>query len=83
MDEEIISFDDARRRLEADDLIRCVRCQKMILATETRCPKCGVHFQGQAYEFEKSADRPRSTRPFWITIVAIMLLIVFTSQVFR
>lgn len=83
MDDEIISFDAARRRLEEDDLVRCVRCKKMILATEARCPKCGVHFQGQAYEFEKSADGPQSTRSLWFTIAAFLALIAVSSWIFH
>jgi len=76
MSEEIYSFEEHRRRRDKNlDLVRCARCGKMILATATRCPECGVHFQGEAYDFEHPAERGGGRRlRGWVLLVAIVLL---------
>jgi hypothetical protein len=46
MSDDPLNFEEHRRRCEEDaSTVRCARCKKWIVATATRCPECGVHFQ--------------------------------------
>jgi hypothetical protein len=75
---DILSFDEHRRsRDDDDDTVRCARCGKTILATSLRCPECGVHFQGEAQDFIHPTERRAHTKPNWVIVAAIVLLIVF------
>ena len=77
MGDEILSFEEHRRRREDDDdLVPCARCGKRIHANETRCPECGVHFQGRAEDFTHPSERIIEGRPLWFVVVAIVLLAV-------
>lgn len=75
MSDDILSFEDHRqRRNENANLVRCARCGRMILATATRCPDCGVHFQGEAQDYLYPSERPTSGHPVWVVAVAVVLL---------
>ena len=78
MSDEPLNFEEARRRRDENpSLVRCARCGKMIVATATRCPECGVHFQDEAQEFnhpsEESAESSGTAR--WVVILAVLLLL--------
>jgi hypothetical protein len=77
MDDEPLSFEEHRRQREENaSLVRCARCGKMIVATLTRCPECGIHFQGEAQDYlhpsERAEGRPAST----MVVVLVALLLV-------
>lgn len=77
MDDEPLSFEEYRRqREESTGTIRCARCGEQILATSTRCPECGIHFQGEAQDCVHPSERSRSRsrRSMW-TIVVVALLV--------
>jgi hypothetical protein len=79
VDDELLSFEAHRRRREENaSTVRCVRCGKWIVATATRCPECGVHFQGEAQEFIHPSEQSRaSTGPSaWVIAVAVLLIAV-------
>lgn len=66
-----------------DDLgqtVPCPRCGGQVWEYAQRCPHCGVHFTGEAWEFEvNKGEKPRRRRLLWIlaailVIVAILLL---------
>jgi predicted amidophosphoribosyltransferase len=72
-----LNFEEHRRkRDENPSLVPCARCGKRILATATRCPECGVHFQGEAQEFTHVSEReaPKSGLPMWVLLLAVLLL---------
>jgi hypothetical protein len=73
--DDILSFEDHRRRQDENaSLVRCARCGKMILATATRCPECGVHFQGEAQDYVHPSEQPTGGRPGWVVVLAVVLL---------
>jgi uncharacterized C2H2 Zn-finger protein len=75
MRDDTLSFEEHRRRQDQNaSLVRCARCGKMILATVTRCPECGVHFQGEAQDYLHPFERPTSGHPGWVLVLAIVLL---------
>lgn len=77
MPDEVLSFEDHQRRLDDNaSVVRCARCGKWILATSTRCPECGVHFQGAAVEFTHASEAETSRRsmPMWVVVMTAALL---------
>jgi predicted amidophosphoribosyltransferase len=82
MSDDPLSFEQHRRRREENaSLVRCARCGKSILVTLTRCPQCGVHFQGEAQDFSHESEQPAAGRSLWFVAAAIVLLIAFTLTV--
>jgi hypothetical protein len=72
--DEHLNFEDHRQRREDAGLVRCARCGRLILATVTRCPECGVHFQGEAHDFLHPSERPAGGLPGWVVALAVVLL---------
>lgn len=76
--DEPLSFEEHRRRRDDNpSLVPCARCGQRILATATRCPECGVHFQGEAQEFahESERDLRSAGRPVWVIALAVLILV--------
>jgi hypothetical protein len=75
MSDDLLSFEEHRQRRD-ENSVRCTRCGRFIPATAIRCPECGVHFQGEAYDFTHPADRGavggRMAR--WTVVVVSILL---------
>jgi hypothetical protein len=81
--DDVFSFEDYRRRRDENaSLVRCARCGKMILATSTQCPECGVHFQGDAQDYLHPSERPGSPSKRWLVAVAVLLLIALALSSF-
>ena len=77
-DDEPLNFEEYRRKRDANpSLVPCAKCGKRILATATRCPECGVNFQGQAQEFTHGSEREPTTgnSPTWVIVLAALLLL--------
>jgi hypothetical protein len=77
MADEPLNFEEHRRRREENaSTVRCVRCRKWIVATATKCPECGVHFQGEAQDFAPDEDASAGRRGTpWVIVLAILLLL--------
>jgi hypothetical protein len=76
MSEEILSFEEHRRRRDENaSLVRCARCGKMILATATTCAECGVHIQGEAQDFLHLSETPTNHHVSMAMLLAIILVI--------
>jgi hypothetical protein len=76
--DEPLSFEEHQRKRDANpSLVPCAKCGKRILATATRCPECGIHFQGQAQEFTHESESEPATNgtPKWVIVVAVLLLL--------
>lgn len=77
MDDEPLNFEEHRRRREENaSTVRCARCGEWIVATATRCPECGIHFQGEAQEFTHPSETPQTNAelPAWVIALAVLLL---------
>jgi len=81
-DDDIDEYADEEDREEDD--VRCARCRKWIPGFSTRCPKCGVHFQGQAQDFDDEEDeyQQRNGLPAWVIMTALALLALMILGVF-
>jgi hypothetical protein len=78
VDDEPLNFEERRRRREENpSTVRCARCGEWIVATATRCPECGVHFQGEAQEFTHPSEQHRASagRPAWFVALTVLLLV--------
>jgi hypothetical protein len=81
MTKDIIRFEEQDRSQDDDDNeVKCARCGKMIPGDSLRCPKCGVHFQGQAQDFYHASEMPTAGQPMWVIVTAVVLLL-FTIAV--
>ena len=76
MNENDVHKLDRYRNEDAADLVHCAKCDVLINAYATRCPECGVHFRGEAYDFvlATGSRRPRAIR--WIAWAAVVVLVV-------
>ena len=81
-----IDFEARRRQAENDpNKVRCAHCGAWISSDATRCPKCGVYFQGEAFQFshpkldELSDDR--ITRRRRALVVAFVLILLFIAGI--
>src|SRR5678816_2195272 len=78
MPEEALSFEEHKQKWDDNPtLVRCARCGHMILGSETRCPECGINFQGQAWEYTHPSELAADAKPFkaWMIVVAIALIV--------
>lgn len=77
MSDNLLNFEEHRRRREeSPSLVRCAHCGEPILATVTRCPECGVHFQGEAYEFSHPSALEQGDESGLSTRMLIFLLLL-------
>ena len=54
-DNDTLKFGDAPDDEGADnDKVPCTKCGALIHMHTTRCPYCGIHFRGQAFEFDRA-----------------------------
>jgi hypothetical protein len=81
MSDEPLNFEEHRRRRDRNaELVPCARCKKMILSTSVRCPECGIHFQGEAYDFAPPTGGSGSHT--LIIVLAVLLLIAILLTLF-
>ena len=74
MSDDPLNFEEHRRRREENpSTVRCARCKEWIVATATKCPECGVHFQGEAQDFADAEEGSGSKT--WVIVVAVLLLL--------
>ncbi|MCP4248002.1 MAG: hypothetical protein GY778_13220 [bacterium] len=77
-DDDTLRFPgDADNGLTPDDKVPCAKCGTLIHMHTTRCPNCGIHFRGPAFEFDRSQvdDGAGGNRTFrWIaaTVLAVI-----------
>jgi ribosomal protein L40E len=74
-------FEQHKRMMESDpNRVRCAHCGAWVPARAERCPKCGVHFRGEAFQFEHPSDElaaARIARARRVRIAAIVIATLF------
>ena len=79
----IISFESYRQKRD-ENSVRCAKCGKWIIPTATQCPECGIHFQGQAQDFDHPSERSSSApRSFFFVAIVLFALAATIVGVFR
>jgi len=80
-----IDFEKHRRDLESNaGRVKCAHCDNWIEMRATRCPKCGVHFRGDAFQFAARSDdleTARANRRRRLGIAAAIVALLFTLGV--
>jgi len=76
-DPDIISFQQRSRQVDLDTTVRCPRCNRLILMNATSCEYCGVHFNGEAWQFSPSTKQTivsdgRLSK--WVIAVIVLIL---------
>jgi hypothetical protein len=63
----------------------CPRCGQAVWDYARRCPHCGVHFAGEAWEFKSPSPlhRSRSRRGVILVVVGLMVLALLLAVVLR
>ena len=78
-DGSIINFEQNRKSAEADNRARCARCKKFIFMHDVKCEHCGMHFNGEAWQFSPSTKSHRSASvmgiPRWLMVLAAIALL--------
>jgi len=64
------------------DTVACPRCGKHVWTYAQRCQYCGVHFSGQAWQFNLAGAPVHHTGNRWLILIllvvlALLLLILF------
>ena len=81
----IIDFDEARRKREQDPTrVRCAHCRRWIAMDATRCTHCGVHFNGEAFQFsadeELQFERARRRRRLAAFVAMMVAMMTFAGS---
>jgi hypothetical protein len=81
-DDDPIKLADYRAgKYDDGDQVPCAKCGCLVHAYNTRCPHCGVHFDGVACDFRDSLGEQVTTghrqRVRWIAVVLLVAIAVF------
>jgi predicted amidophosphoribosyltransferase len=60
-----------------DDLsetVTCPRCGDDIWAYSQQCEQCGLHFQGEAWQFDAATNSASPTGRAWQVVVVMIIL---------
>jgi ribosomal protein L40E len=83
--DEPIDITKAREeRADRHMLVPCARCGAQIPMHATQCPKCRVHFDGEAFQFtyERASQNPPSSRPaLWLSL-GVIFIILFAALLY-
>ena len=57
-----------------DQMVACARCGDPVWAYAQRCPKCGIHYSGEAWQFryDDESGRPRLAVGRWWWLAAAL-----------
>jgi uncharacterized membrane protein YvbJ len=80
-----IDFEKHKREIESDpNRVRCAHCGTWVQTRAGRCPKCGVRFLGEAFQFAHRSDELEAERAFRarrVRAIAIVIAILFAIGV--
>jgi hypothetical protein len=84
-----VDFREAKRKRDEDpNKVKCSHCGEWIFARSTKCPRCGVHFRGEAFQFSHGSDEleiereRRRRRAFTIGITLLIFFGVAAALIF-
>jgi len=80
-----VDFTKHKQLIENDpNRVRCAHCGAWVASRSSRCPKCGVHFKGEAFQFVHPSDEleaERAARARRMRIVAVIIGLLFAAGV--
>jgi hypothetical protein len=79
----VVDLAAERSRLGGPYRLPCPRCARPVFQRATRCPHCGLWFDGEAYQFTSDTDRfargrawAATRRALWLGVVAAVLTVL-------
>ena len=76
-----VDFEKHKQSIESDpNRVRCAHCGAWIATRADRCPKCGVYFKGEAFQFVHRSDEleaERRARARRLRIVGAVIALLF------
>lgn len=85
-DPPMLKFDEHRESANADARVRCPKCGSRIFMHDMRCEHCGIHFEGETWEFSPSTKQSLHSTMLgsarWILIVAVVVLLCLILSAF-
>lgn len=79
-DDDTIRLDDHRPPDDGDsEKIPCAKCGQLIHMYTTRCPHCGIHFRGAAFEFEHPSEHDATPPSRTLHRLTMLLLITLAG----
>ena len=80
-----VDFEKHKREIESDpNRVRCAHCAAWVPIRADRCPKCGVRFLGEAFQFVHRSDEleaERASRMRRVRAIAVVIAILFAIGV--
>lgn len=64
------------------ETVVCPRCGKHVWAYSQRCHHCGVHFRGEAWQFDGADVRAHRTGRRWLIVIILVVLALLLFTVF-
>jgi hypothetical protein len=62
-------------------LVPCAKCNTLINMNVVRCPNCGIHFNGPAFQFSPKWERHRQALPLWMRVIMYAIGIALLAGV--
>ncbi len=61
---------------DLEETVPCAHCGREVWAYAQRCPQCGTHFSGEAWQFQyQDGGRQKSGRSWrWLVVVLLLVL---------
>ncbi|HEX9832276.1 MAG TPA: hypothetical protein VGA66_04160 [Mycobacterium sp.] len=59
---------------DPSETVACAKCGKQIWAYAQRCHHCGVHFSGEAWQFDRQTGAGDGSSGWWPWVVAALIL---------
>jgi hypothetical protein len=75
VESNVVDLAAERSRLGGPYRLPCPRCARPVFQRATRCPHCGLWFEGEAYEFTTDTDRLARGRTWTATRRALVLVV--------
>ena len=67
---------------DTEETVACPRCGEHVWAYAQRCDYCGVHYSGEAWQFDSDGGTTDSNPWFWPVVVAMLVLAILIIALF-
>lgn len=64
------------------ETVACAKCGKQIWAYAQQCRHCGVHFSGEAWQFDRQTGTGERGSGWWGWVVAALILALLGWVIF-
>ena len=76
VENNLLHFEDYKNKTE-EPTVKCAHCGEYIGMHKTRCPYCGIHFRGEAFQFKHSSEEEQTlARNRTVRVLALIVIIL-------